>query len=443
MNKHNSIYSDFIKYVSANILGMIGLSCYILADTFFVARGTGSVGLAALNLAIPVYSFISGLGMMAGMGGATRYAILRGEGKDTRKIPVFSQAVFYALILSFVFLLAGIFLSNTLANLLGASGTLREMTNTYLKVVMVFAPMFMMNNVVICFVRNDGNPKLAMAAMVTGSLSNILMDYLFIFPLNMGIFGAALATGISPIISLSILSLHFAKKRSGFTLLPLGTSGKLTGKSVTSISSLGASAFITEVSSGIVMIVFNTMILKLNGSTGVAAYGIIANIALVVISIFNGISQGVQPIISTSYGTGSRKNIKTAFLLALVTAAVFSALIYVVSFFYAEPAALLFNKDNDPELTQIAVSGIRLYFTAFLFVGVNIITATYLNSIDRPGKALIISSLRGFLLIIPMAFLLSALWGLNGVWITLTATEAIVTVVSLCLCIPTFLRRAQ
>lgn len=443
MNKFNSIYSDFARYVSANILGMIGLSCYILADTFFVARGTGSVGLAALNLAIPVYSFISGLGMMAGMGGATKYAILKGEGRDTRKIPVFTQAVTLTLLLSMIFLFSGAFFSRPLAGLLGASGVLQDMTGTYLKVIMVFAPMFMLNNVVICFVRNDGDPKLAMTAMITGSLSNIVLDYVFIFPLNMGIFGAALATGISPVLSLMILSLHFTKKRSGFTLLPFMSAGRLTGKSVTSISSLGASAFITEVSSGIVMIVFNTIILELNGSTGVAAYGIIANIALVVIAIFNGISQGVQPIISTSYGTGSKENIRTAFCLALITAAVFSAIIYTASFFSAETIVSLFNKDNDLELASIAVNGIRLYFTAFLFVGVNIITATYLNSVDQPLKALVISSLRGFLLIIPMAFLLSATWGLNGVWVTLAVTEAIVTVASVLLSLPTFLHRAQ
>ncbi|MEG0753900.1 MAG: MATE family efflux transporter, partial [Angelakisella sp.] len=244
--KHTNIRHTFIKYVSLNIIGMIGLSCYILADTFFVARGIGANGLTALNLAIPIYSFIHGIGLMIGMGGATRFAISKRE-------QVFTQATGYAMLAACLFVAVGLFFSTQLATMLGANADTLQNTSIYLKTILCFAPMFLLNNVLICFVRNDGNPKLSMAAMLIGSLSNIVLDYLFIFPCNMGMFGAAFATGIAPVISLIILSAHFIKKQNTFRL----RTQKLQIKALWDITSLGLSALIIELSSGIVMIVFN------------------------------------------------------------------------------------------------------------------------------------------------------------------------------------------
>ncbi|MFR5602161.1 MAG: MATE family efflux transporter [Lachnospiraceae bacterium] len=199
-----SVFHQFFKYVSFNILGMLGLSCYILADTFFISKGMGADGLTALNLAIPVYSFIHGSGLMIGIGGATRYSLLKNGSSRQAMDLVFSRSVLYALGFSCMFVFAGIFFPNQLSRLLGADANVHQMTSSYLQVILVFAPAFMMNNVLLAFIRNDGNPRLSMLAMITGSLSNIVLDYLFIFPMGMGIFGAALATGFAPLISIAI-----------------------------------------------------------------------------------------------------------------------------------------------------------------------------------------------------------------------------------------------
>lgn len=407
-----SIKRDFAKYVSFNVAGMIGLSCYILADTFFVAQGVGAGGLAALNLAIPVYSFINGAGLMIGMGGATRFAISKSE-------KVFTQALYLGLFSAILCLIAGIFFSGPLSCLLGADLDTALNTAVYLRVILCFAPMFLLNNIVLCFVRNDGHPKLSMAAMLIGSFSNIILDYVFIFPLNMGMLGAALATGIAPVVSLGVLSGYFIKKRNTFHLSP----GKPQPHMLKDVCSLGVSALITEFSSGIVIIIFNSVILGLEGNKGVAAYGIIANIALVITAVFTGISQGMQPIISLQHGQKNLANTGKILKYGLITAISAAVIVYIVSALFANPLVNAFNKDGDSVLAEIAVGGLRIYFTAFVFAGINILTAAYFSASDNPKSAFAISILRGFIIVVPAVFILSGVFGMNGIWASVPFTE--------------------
>lgn len=425
--KQNNIFYTFMKYSSLNVLGMIGLSCYILADTFFVARGIGVNGLTALNLAIPIYSFIHGLGLMIGMGGSTRYSISKSDHSKNSSSVIFTQALQFTIILSLILLSIGLFFSSDIAILLGAGEATHAMTNTYLKTILAFAPMFMMNNLFICFVRNDNNPKLSMYAMLIGSFSNIILDYIFIFPLNMGMFGAALATAIAPMISLIILSLHFLKKKNSFIYVK----SKLKIESIKDICVLGAAVLITEVSSGIVMIIFNSIILTLLGNVGVAAYGILANIALVITAIFTGISQGVQPILSQNYGSSNKNNVRKIYYYGIITALICALIIYIIIFIFSKPIVSIFNGEHNLALEGIAISGMHIYFTAFFFTGVNIVTSIYFSSIDNPKLSFIISILRGFILIIPITLLLASLLGINGVWLSLPITEFIVSLIIL------------
>ena len=204
-----TLLKHFCQYVALNICGMIGLSCYILADTLFISKGLGANGLTALNLAIPIYSFVHGSGLMLGMGGATKYSIYLGQGEAKNANRIYSNTIYAMAMFAVIFMSMGILFSGKLALLLGADQEIFVMTKTYIQVILLFSPAFIANDSLLCFVRNDGNPKLSMAAMLTGSLSNIVLDYVFIFPLNMGIFGAVLATGFAPVISLGVLSGHW------------------------------------------------------------------------------------------------------------------------------------------------------------------------------------------------------------------------------------------
>lgn len=416
--------SLYFKYVSLNVLGMAALSCYILADTFFVSRGLGADGLTALNLAIPVYNLVNGTGLMLGVGGGAKYAVSKSRGDSNAQNKVFTNTLFLAAVFSAVFLAAGIFFSKSITAALGADSAVFDMTNTYLKVILLFSPAFILNNIFVAFIRNDGDPKLSMAGMITGSLSNVLLDYIFIFPLDMGIFGAVFATGLSPVISMCVLSVHKIKRKNDFHIVKTPPAPKLGGN----ICALGIPSLVSELSSGIVIIVFNTIILNIAGNTGVAAYGVVTNMSLVVIAVYTGAAQGMQPLVSEAHGRGDGKSELKFFKYAVITVFVICAVIYPVVFFFSEQIAAVFNSENNDRLQQIAAQGLKLYFTGALFAGFNIVAAMFFTARETPLPAHIISILRGLVLIVPAAFILAQLFGITGVWLSFTASEAVCAV---------------
>ena len=432
--KQESLFPLFFRYVSANVLGMIGFSCYILADTFFIARGIGADALAALNLALPAYSLMNGTGLMIGMGAAARYSLSAAQPKDKIHQTIFTHAPYLSIPAIAIFSAAGALIPGQIAHVLGANGETIGYATDYLRVLLIFSPLFLGNNLLTCFVRNDGAPGLSMAGMITGSLTNIVLDYVFVYPLGMGMTGAAIATATAPVVSMAVLSAHFIKKNNRFRVL---SGVHFSGKCWLDICALGVSSLISELSSGIVIIVFNFLILSLNGNTGVAAYGIIANIALVLVAVFTGIAQGIQPIVSKCAAAGNMKDssensaVRSIRRYALISALLLALIAYTAVTVWSVPIADLFNRDHNPALTEIAAGGMKIYFISLFFSGINIVTASFLSSADRPKRAFAVSILRCFVLIIPAAWILSRLAGLTGIWMAVPVTEGIVCVLAL------------
>lgn len=428
MNNEN-IFKDFVRYVFLNILSQMAYACYTMADTFFVSINLGTNSLTALNLAFPMFCIINGIGLMIGMGGGTQYSILKSRGEDAKANRIFTNAAYLVAGFAAIFFIAGLFFSKPLVRLLGADDTVFTMTHTYLRVMLLFAPAFLTNNLLQCFVRNDGNPSLSTAAMTTGCLSNIVLDYIFIFPLHMGIFGAIFATGLSPIISMTVLSPYFIQKKNQFHLAV----SRPYIKNMQTILSSGIPPFLTEATSGIVMFLFNFIILRLEGNVGVAAFGIVSLISLVVVAMYTGLSQGIQPIISRNHGARHEKNVKRILKYALITMAMMSAIIYTIIYFGASPITAVFNSEHNQVLQAFAIVGLRFYFIACPFIGLNIVLATYFTSTERPVPAQMISLLRGIILLVPMAFLLSSLFKMNGVWCAYPLTECMVACIGIIL----------
>lgn len=414
-----SLPKVFGHYVSLNVLSMIGLSCYILADTVFVAGGVGNSGLAALNLVLPAYSFINGAGLMLGMGGATRYAVLRGEGRDAAADDVFTMTLAMGAALGCLLTLIGIFFTPALARLLGAEGETLSLSVHYLRTILLFSCAFIINNILVCFIRNDGSPQLSMAAMLAGSFSNIVLDYSFIFPMGLGMFGAALATGLAPVVSMLVLSLHFIRRRNHFRLTACTPQTRI----VREILTTGLPSFVTEFSSGVIILLFNYTILRLSGTTGVAAYGVISNIALIAVAVFTGIAQGIQPIISVNYGAGRTGRVWRTYAAALLLGAVLGLLFLALGLLEADGIVGIFNREGNVEMDRIASSGIHLYFLAFLFMGANIVTTSLFASINRPGPSFAVSILRGLAAVVIFLLILPPALGMDGVWLTIPAAE--------------------
>lgn len=414
---------EFRRYAAPGVLGMIGISCYILADTFFVAKGTGSLGLAALNIAIPAYNLMNGLGLMVGVGGATHYSLCRAQGDAAEADRTFTHTLLLGLCIALVFVLTGTFGVVPLSRLLGANAETLDMTAVYLRLLLCFAPFFVTNNIMIAFVRNDGEPGRAMAGMIAGSLFNIVFDWVFIFPCGLGMFGAALATGASPLVSLLVLSGHLRRPSRGFHL----RRERLRPRLLPRICAPGLSSLVSELASGITLLLINLVLLRIAGNTAVAAYGVIANLALVESAIFTGLSTGVQPLISRSAEADRRRLLRWT----VTTALVISALMYVLVFVFASPITAVFNSEHDPALAACAVPGLRIYFAGFLAACINIIAAAYFSAAGQASRGFIISLVRSIIAIPPVLFALSALLSITGVWLTFPAVEALACVLSL------------
>lgn len=415
-----NLTKQFFKYVSQNIFGLLGTSCYILADTYFIAQAAGTDGVTLLNLCLPIYNLIFAFGSMIGLGAATRYAILRAQG-DARAQRYFSNAIFSVCILAVPFMLVGIFRPDGLLRLMGGDADIVALGMNYARIFLMFTPFFMCNYVVASFVRNDGDPSLAMVATLSGSLFNVVFDYIFIFPMGLGLPGAALATAISPILSIAVCSAHFIKKSNTITFVRKAPSVRLLAQSC----QLGISGFVGELSSGVTTTVFNFLLLRLAGNVAVAAYGVVANFALVATAIFNGVAQGAQPLVSQCYGKNEMAGARKLLLLGCGTALGLAALLYGVVFGYTDVLTALFNSENSALMAAFAHSGMRIYFVGYFFVGCNIVAAGYLGAVNRPAEASITSLCRGMVAIVVCSLVLSALFGMNGVWAAFPVSEAI------------------
>lgn len=426
-DNQGNIKQQFVKYVTQNVLGMLGVSCYILADTFFISLVEGADGITALNLVLPIYSLLFGIGQMIAVGSATRFALLRAQG-DTEGERYFSNAIFGAFLISLAFMAAGGLFPDRLLTLLGADEKIVAVGTGYTRIFMMFAPVFMWNYICNAFVRNDRAPSIAMAATLCSSLFNIVMDYILMFPMGLGMAGAALATAISPVVGILICFIHFFSRKNtihfyrGFPSVYRLYRG----------CQLGVAAFVGEMSSGVTTMVFNILILGLAGNNGVAAYGVIANAALVATAVFNGIAQGIQPLLSDAFGRRDQISIRRILHLAVGLAIGISVCLIGGIYGGTDGIVSIFNSEGNVQMADYAALGIRWYFIGFLFAGFNIVATGYLSATGSAGWAFAASAMRGFIAIILCALVLSRLFGMIGIWMAFPGAELLTLLVTGC-----------
>ena len=289
-----SIFHTFFKYVSSNVPRHDRIFLLYSGRRFFHCKGNRRRRPRGAQSDAPCIQPYERDRSDDRYGRSARYSLSSTRPDSDTHRTAFTHALLLAALCALFFSFAGAFCSEEISAILGADHDTIGYASDYIRILLLFSPLFLGNNLLLCFVRNDGAPRLSMAGMLIGSLANIVLDYIFIYPLGMEMAGAATATATAPVISMLIMSVHFIKKNNRFHITKI----RLSLKRAADICFLGVSSLVLELSSGIVIIVFNFLILKLNGNTGVAAYGILANIALVLTSVFTGIAQGIQPIVS-------------------------------------------------------------------------------------------------------------------------------------------------
>lgn len=414
----------FYEYVSKNIAGMLGISAYIFIDTLFISISGGADGITVLNLVLPLFGIIYAIGNMIGVGSAIKYAIQKARGEKNVEY-YFSHALQWQMLISLPFLILGILNPKLWLTLMGGDPQIAEIGQGYVRIILIGTPCFMLNGSFVAFARNDNAPTIAMVGVMVASCLNIIGDYIFMFPLGMGISGAALATVISPLISCMICGSHFlgGKSNISFNFVPLSF------HRIISCCKLGISAFVGEISSAVTTTVFNFLILGIVGNIGVAAYGVVANLALVSLAIFNGIAQGAQPLISKSYGEGKKNEVRKFIELSIITGILIEFIILIFVYGATDTLVNIFNSGGNMELEKYANVALRLYFLGYIAAGINVILITCFTAMEKVLIATIASLMRGMIAITFSAIVLSNIFGLNGVWLSFLASEVMTLMV--------------
>lgn len=416
--------NKFYQFVIPSVCASMVTGLYFVVDGIFVGQGIGSSGLGAVNLAVPFICILTAVAMMIAMGGSTITSIFIGQGNDQKALHSFMNSIFLVLIFSGFMTVFSFLFSDKIAVFLGARKNLLSLTSDYLRYYILFGIFFCMAMVLAAFVRNDGNPKLGLAGMAAGALSNVFLDWLFIFVFHMGIHGAAIASGLGQVISCAIMLPHFihGKGRLKLKLLPMEK------YYIFEIVKRGIPELITQMSQPITIFCYNLIVIRYLGNIGVSAFSVVCYLLTLVFCIFIGVSDGIQPLISRSVGEG-KKDLEQYFFKKGIAVNFFLAFsLYAVLLLFGKPVIHIFNRE--PALVRLASESLSVYGISFLFAAVNMIFTTYHLASKRTSKALTIASLRSFVINVAFIFLLPALFGRQALWTGIIAAELTVTIIA-------------
>lgn len=421
----------FRRYFVPTLFGMLSISAVTVADGIFVGRGVGSDGIAAVNICIPLLMVFQGIGLMAGVGASVVASIhlSRGKGK-TARLNV-TQAVLFVTLVTLLPSLLIVSFPEVTARLLGSSGRLLPMVIDYLVWFMPSLVFQMWIAVSLFVIRLDGAPRLAMWCSIVSALVNVVLDWLFIFPLGWGVKGAAFATSISIVIGgvIAIGYLLFFARRLRL-LWPKWSlkSLRLSLRNIGYQCRIGSSALLGEATLAMLMFVGNQVFMYYLGDDGVGAFGIGCYYIPFVFMVGNAIAQSAQPIVSYNFGMGARGRVTAALRIALSTAVVCGAAVMAAFVFCPTLLVRLFLSADDAA-AHIAVRGLPYFATGFIFFIVNLTVIGYYQSVERVRPATLFALLRGFVLLVPNFVLLPLLLGSAGIWLAMPVSEALTTAV--------------
>lgn len=413
----------YFRYLAAAFGSALITSIYAIVDTAMVGQYQGPDGTAALAVVAPIWNIIYSLGLFMGIGGAVLLSTAKGKAlNDTKRMnEYFTVSVIGASILAVIVWIAIIFFDKEILALFGASDQLLPLARRYVLPIKFVIPLFVFNQMLAAFLRNDNDPMRATAGVLAGGIFNIFGDYIFVFVLNMGIFGAGLATAMGAGISFLTMLSHFVTKRNTLTLeRPSKLLQQLWEVCVTGIPTC-----IIDVATAVICILFNRQIMKYLGSNALAIYGIIINISCFVQCCAYSVGQAAQPIISVNLGAKKNRRIKETLKYALVTIAFFSVFWTILSMAVPNLYVKIFMTPT-AEILDIAPMIIRVYGISFLLLPLNIFSTYYFQSLMKAKTAFGVSMARGVVISAILLYLLPALFGANALWMTMPITELVV-----------------
>ncbi len=424
------------QYSVPAVAGMVVVSLYNVIDRIFIGRGVGPDAISGLAITFPLMNLSTALGVLVGAGAAARVSIMLGAKRLRDAQTILGNSLVLLLIFATIYITAFAIFLDPLLRAFGASERTLPYAHDFMSVLLpgmlLMNLSFSLNNIQ----RASGYPRRAMMTMILSAVANAILAPIFIFGLDMGIRGAALATDLAMAGTLIFVLWHFFDRRSNLHFTH-GTY-RLRRAVVISIIGIGAAPSLVNAAASLISFLINNTMYTYGGDNAVGAAGIFTTYASLITMIIIGICQGMQPVVGYNYGAGKLNRLRRAYMLTLAAATILSILGWCGAFFIPGTIAAIFTTDAD--LINATSHGLSLALLAFIFVGFQIVSTNFFQSIGRVGKSIFLGLSRQVLFLIPLLLIMPGIWKLDGVWLSFPIADLFATAVTVILIVLEFKR---
>ena len=426
-HKHNPIVKKiFLAMLAPTILMNLTTAIGSVADTIIIGQYLDNESLSVTTFATPIYMIINTFAALFSVGGCIAMSIDAGKGKKASANKAFSTSIELLAFTGLLLLLGGVFFSSTITHWLGAGSNVFEAVREYSFIILAGSPLFMLNIGLAFFVRNDGRPTLSMVGMFASIAVDVTLNFVFVGKLGMGVSGAALSTVLGQIASIVIICMHFFTSKNTLKFR------FALDKTVFRIIKNGASSALHFVYQFLTILIINHFLSVIAEADGVVIYTVVFNLSTVSLSVFEGISQTIQPMVSNYAGEKSFRKIKETMRLAIIAIFVICGCVTLLLELKPELVPIVFGIDGVVMVEKAAVA-VRIFATSMIIMTINVVIGYYLQSTEQNLMASVIVSLRCFALFLAATFGLGILFGLNGVWAAYTVSEILTLFIIVCM----------
>lgn len=412
-------------YALPAVISQIISSIYNIVDRIFIGRGVGALAIAGLAITLPIMNIVHALGSLIGVGSASRMSIVLGKKDVNWAEKILGNSMIFTILIGISFLTAGYLFMDGILMKFGATTSTIAYARKYMLIVLPGLFFTTMTYNLCGLIRASGYPTKAMLILISGAILNIILDALFIFKFQLGISGAAWATTISMTFTALLSVIHFIQPKSFIRFKSHGWQPK--GYIFRNITLIGMSPFLMNVCASFVVAMLNRQLLRYGGDMAVGAYGIINTFGMLMVMVFIGICQGMQPIAGYNYGAGHVSRLKEVYVDTLIVCVILGFIGSLVSCIFPEQLVRIFT--NDAELIRIGKPALRYLMVMFPLIAFTIVNSNFFQSIDKPWIAIITSLSRQLIFLLPLVYIIPTLFtkagaeGLTGIWASCTISD--------------------
>ena len=417
MSKSNQMVTEktstlLMRFSLPAIVGLLVNALYNIVDSIFVGQGVGDLALAGVTVTLPMITIYMAFIMLIGMGATSLISIRLGEEKADEAEKIIGNALTLFLIVGLSLTVLGLIFMDPILIYFGASVDVLPYARDYMRVILIGSIFLALGTGMNNFIRAEGKPKIAMNTMLIGTVTNIILDYVFIFVFKWGITGAAAATTISYAVTTTWVLYHFI---SGNSTLKLKLENlRLQGILVKSVIAIGFPTFVLQATASVQQLILNKSLASYGGDTALAVIGVIMSITTFLVMPAMGISQGAQPIIGFNHGPKRYDRVKEVLKLAIISATGIVTVGFVISKIWPVQLISIFN--DNPQLIEMGVHGMGIFFKFLPLIGMQMISTSYFQAVGKPNQATLLGLSRQIIIFIPLLVILPRYFGLEGIW---------------------------